>query len=228
MAEDDLLTFQPINDTLEPAQPVEFDRPPPPPSSPSIFSLAYYSAFFNVDTSDVAHRMAMALNPLNRNFLSDIGAPDLYGPVWLSVTGPFLMMVFGNLSGWLQKRDDWSYSFYPFALALLITSAFVFGVPFVFHWATRNLQCPSTTALICLFGYVTVFMAPTAVLCMVFRKGALAVAAIGGIASAVSLFNKLNFEFGQHGTSGFALVPNLLVSVVAVAVVLAAKILMFR
>lgn len=228
MAEDDLLTFQPVNDTLEPAQPVEYGLPPAPASPPSIFSLKYYSAFFNVDTSDVIHRAAMALNPLNRSFLGDIPVPDLYGPVWLSVTGPFVMMVFGNLSGWLSKRDEWSYSFYPFVVALALTVAFVFGVPFAFYWATKNLQSPSTMALVCLFGYATVFMVPTALACLVFRRVGLALAAIGGLASAISLFNKLNFEFQQHGTGGFALVPNILASLGALAVILAAKILLFR
>lgn len=225
---EDLLTFQPLNDTMTQDHPLSPEQPLPTPTPSSIFSITYYRKYFDVDTLDVGKRLLMAMNPLNNTFLHEITSPDLYGPIWLSITGAFLMGVFGNLSGWLRGGGSWTYNFYAFAVGLFVTFVFVFGVPFAFRWATRNLQCPPTTSLICLFGYTTGFMPPTGLICLLVPRIGVAAALCGGIAMGLSLFNKLSFEFKQHGTAGFALVPNLAVSVLAVAVLVVVKLLLFR
>ncbi|GAO15738.1 hypothetical protein UVI_02043330 [Ustilaginoidea virens] len=81
----------------------------PPPatassSSPSkrfLWSVSFYSQFFDVDTSAVLQRCWAALFP-RANFLDVLeGNPDLYGPFWIATTVVLILFLGGTISDWL-------------------------------------------------------------------------------------------------------------------------------
>jgi hypothetical protein len=92
---------------------------PPPATSGSgsskrfLWSLAYYSQFFDVDTSSVLARCWAALYP-RANFLDVLeGNPDLYGPFWIATTVVFILFLGGTISQYLAEKggSEFAYDF---------------------------------------------------------------------------------------------------------------------
>lgn len=84
---------------------------PPPATAPSsssgkrfLWSISFYSQFFDVDTSAVLQRCWAALYP-RANFLDVLeGNPDLYGPFWIATTVVLILFLGGTISDWLSTR----------------------------------------------------------------------------------------------------------------------------
>lgn len=178
----------------------------------SIFSLNFYRSYFNVDTNEVLHRLIMGLNPLDSDFTKEISRPDLYGPIWLTVTGPFLMLVLGNIYALVQGNRH--FNFASFVTSLMVTTLFTFGAPFGYRWFTASLSPPPIIMTICLFGYIMVHMIHVSFFCMIMGSNAAFLATIlGGALAGVSLFRKLNSAYDEL-SRGKALVPNIIISVI--------------
>lgn len=192
----------------------------------SIFSINYYKLFFNVTTRDVISRILMAINPANYNFISDVEPPDLYGPIWISATSPFLMLVFGNLTAWADKGNKWQFNFYNFFISFVLTFSFVFGAPFAYTFFTKILNPPTTIQIICLLGYSMIFMIPTGFFCMVVGLKADYIMSIAGsVVMSWSIFYKLHKNSNSPGRS---LVPNAVVSAVSGFLCFLVELLLFR
>ncbi|EGC49664.1 Yip1 domain-containing family [Histoplasma capsulatum var. duboisii H88] len=76
------------------------------PSKYRFWTLAYYSQFFDVDTSEVLRRCVAALYP-RTNFLDVLdGNPDLYGPFWIATTVVVILFLTGTVSQYLARKDE--------------------------------------------------------------------------------------------------------------------------
>jgi hypothetical protein len=68
-----------------------------------LWTLSFYSQFFDVDTSSVLSRCWAALYP-RANFLDVLeGNPDLYGPFWIATTVVFILFLGGTISKYLAE-----------------------------------------------------------------------------------------------------------------------------
>lgn len=195
-------------------------------TSSSIFSINYYKHFFNVTTEDVVKRIIMAINPSNSTFISDANPPDLYGPIWISVTSPFMMLIFGNITAWSDKGSKWQFNFYNFFVSFILTISFVFGAPFAYAFSTKLLNPPSSIQLICLFGYSTIFMIPTGFFCMVVGlKAAYIISITGSALMGSSIFYKLH---KNSNTPGRVVIQNAVVAVISAFLCFLVELLLFK
>lgn len=81
-----------------------------------LWSLSFYSQFFDVDTSSVMTRCWAALYP-RANFLDVLeGNPDLYGPFWIATTVVFILFIGGTISQYLAKTGASTRFAYDFSL----------------------------------------------------------------------------------------------------------------
>lgn len=85
----------------------------PPPATASsgdsskrlLWTISFYSQFFDVDTSAVLSRCWAALFP-RANFLDVLeGNPDLYGPFWIATTVVLILFLGGTISQYLSTTD---------------------------------------------------------------------------------------------------------------------------
>ena len=80
-----------------------------------LWSLSFYSQFFDVDTNEVFRRCQAAIFP-KANFLDVLdGNPDLYGPFWIATTVIVILFLAGTISRHLATSED-SRSSYDFTL----------------------------------------------------------------------------------------------------------------
>ena len=80
-----------------------------------LWSLSFYSQFFDVDTSEVLRRCQAAIFP-RANFLDVLdGNPDLYGPFWIATTVVVILFFTGTISRYLKHQGD-AYFSYDFTL----------------------------------------------------------------------------------------------------------------
>ena len=195
-------------------------------TSSSIFSIDYYKQFFNVTTQDVINRILMAINPANANFISEADPPDLYGPIWVSSTSIFFMLILGNLTAWSDKGSKWQFNFYDFFISFILTFLFVFGGPFAYIFFTKMLSPPSVIQLTCLFGYSTIFMIPTAFFCMVVGLKADYIMSIAGSATmGASVFYKLH---KNSNSPGRLVIPNAITAAVSMLLCFLVELLLFK
>jgi len=127
-------------------------------------TVAYYQAYFNVDTSDVTNRLFATLKfyKSEPTFLNLIGdAPDLYGPFWIASTLIFVISVTSNFAKSL--KDGINYDFELVTGCLSLVYGYLVCLPSLF-WAVFKywLHIPhlSMTQLACLVGYSLVLWFP--------------------------------------------------------------------
>ena len=181
-------------------------------------SVEYYRPLFNVTTAEVGERAKAALLPFTAEpFFAVIGdAPDLYVPLWGSVTLVFLIGAMANFSSWasFDAGDMESIWHYDFAL---VTSAagFIFGYLLVCAAATwaalRYMGVPfSFMKLLCLFGYAVLPFLPASLLCgfplswlqWLAVVGAATLSAYFLVRAAVPTFRTLLAARYEEGTAG--------------------------
>ncbi|KAI9868828.1 MAG: hypothetical protein M1813_004679 [Trichoglossum hirsutum] len=78
-----------------------------------IWTLSFYSQFFDVDTNEVLRRCGAAIYP-RANFLDVLeGNPDLYGPFWIATTVVVILFLTGTISQYLarEKGKHFEYDF---------------------------------------------------------------------------------------------------------------------
>jgi protein YIPF1/2 len=72
----------------------------------SIWQIEFYQKFFNVNTSDVIARIVGSITPtFNHQLLIDRirPNPDLYGPIWITITLIFSIAITGNVVEFLNN-----------------------------------------------------------------------------------------------------------------------------
>ena len=122
-----------------------------------LWSTAYFSQYFDVDTQQVIQRCQTALFP-RAHFLDVTGdKPDLYGPFWIITTVVFVLYVASTIAGYLAAHQSGSTYAYDFAL-LTSAAALMYGYGFIVPTAVWGMMkwygCePSLLDCLCLYGY---------------------------------------------------------------------------
>ncbi|KAI7866289.1 hypothetical protein BDF14DRAFT_1728736 [Spinellus fusiger] len=167
---------------------LEFQATPPPPPSSSgrtpqfyepqqqnstrssqpIWSLDYYSAFFDVDTSQVLERCLKTLYPVG-DFASETlqHQPDMYGPSWIATTVVFLVFVCSSLAGSLAAYIAEAKHVYDFRLlsyAVFVIYTYTFLSPLLIWGAAKYYGCqPSLFEIVNYYGYSLTVWIPVSV-----------------------------------------------------------------
>lgn len=135
-------------------------------SKRAIWTLAYYSQYFDVDTAEVLRRCGAALFPRS-NFLDVLdGNPDLYGPFWIATTVVIILFLTGTVSQYLAHNHEEHFE-YDFRL-LSGGSGLIYGytglLP-VALWGALKWFGSSSADLIeswALYGYANLVWIPVA------------------------------------------------------------------
>ncbi|KAI9477842.1 MAG: hypothetical protein EXX96DRAFT_595453 [Benjaminiella poitrasii] len=149
--------------------------PPPPPadntnffaspqqnkthsSGKPIWSLDYYSQFFDVDTSQVIERCLKSMYPVG-DYAADTlnNQPDLYGPFWIATSVVFAVFVCSSLAGSLAAYIAGKSHVYDFTLlsfAVIVVYMYAFLCPVVVWACTKYYGCqPRLLDIINYYGY---------------------------------------------------------------------------
>jgi hypothetical protein len=142
----------------------------------SFWHVRYYAGWFNVDTSDVASRIAFSSVPLSDKFFEKINHnPDLYGPTWISSTVVFMLAATGNFADWInfaaqngmQSSYAWTYDFTKMTFGATIVYGYASLIPFLVYLALRYAGArTSLVDLLCLYGYSLFIYVPASILCI--------------------------------------------------------------
>jgi protein YIPF1/2 len=133
-----------------------------------IWSIEYYTQFFDVDTKQVLDRCWAAIFP-KTPFLDVLGGnPDLYGnnagfrvvtlgPFWISSTTIIILYFSSTLAGYLAARHLDTKYYYDFTL-LTAAAGLMYGyigvIPAILWVAMKWYGCePSLLEILCLYGY---------------------------------------------------------------------------
>lgn len=151
----------------------------------SCFSLDSYTQYFDLETTDILDRVMASLlkfwmpDQFRTSVVGDckteeFKGPDLYGPVWISLTLVFLIAVTSNIQAyWTHKRraqsDDVEEFDVDIHLLLHASSAvlvFVFCIPTAFWLGTTCMGMPtiSWALWVCCYGYSQVPYMPATIL----------------------------------------------------------------
>ncbi|XP_026751729.2 protein YIPF2 [Galleria mellonella] len=156
-----------------------------PQSNHNFWTIEYYQKYFDVQTSDVVERIISSVLPqkVTPNYFDERikGKPDLYGPIWISVTLIFTIAVSGNIASYLNnanKTVHWRYDFHIVSYAATAIFCYVWVVPLAL-WAalkwstiansqdemeTQEANTPTMMSLFCLYGYSLAIYVPVAIL----------------------------------------------------------------
>ncbi|CAK1589347.1 unnamed protein product [Parnassius mnemosyne] len=151
----------------------------------NFWTIEYYQKYFDVHTNEVIERIISSVLPqkVSRNYFDERikGKPDLYGPIWISVTLIFTIAVSGNIANYLQnanKAVHWRYDFHLVSYAATAILGYVWLVPLAL-WAalkwtivpegqdeieTQVSNTPTMMSLFCLYGYSLSIYIPVAIL----------------------------------------------------------------
>ncbi|KAG2228132.1 hypothetical protein INT45_009178 [Circinella minor] len=165
--------------------------PPPPPSGRTgsffdtqqqqraessgmgkpVWSVDYYSRFFDVDTSQVLERCLKTMYPVG-DFANDTlnNQPDLYGPFWISTTVVFALFVCSSLAGSLAAyiaNVPHENDFRLLSYAVGVVYSYGFLCPALVWAATKYCGCqPSLLDIVNYYGYGLTIWIPVSALCV--------------------------------------------------------------
>ncbi|XP_013195607.2 protein YIPF2 [Amyelois transitella] len=164
---------------------IEEEDPVKPQGNHNFWTIEYYQKYFDVQTSEVVERIISSVLPqkVSPNYFDERikGKPDLYGPIWISVTLIFTIAVSGNIASYLQNTNTtvhWRYDFHLVSYAATAIVCYVWVVPLAL-WAAlkwsippagqdeiESQQSPTPTmmSLFCLYGYSLAIYIPVAIL----------------------------------------------------------------
>ncbi|KAI8339176.1 hypothetical protein BC941DRAFT_460649 [Chlamydoabsidia padenii] len=127
-------------------------------SNKPIWSLDYYTRFFDVDTSQVLERCLKTMYPVG-DFAVDTlnNQPDLYGPFWIATTVVFAVFVCSSLAGSLAAYIvgvEHLYDFRQLSYAVFVVYMYAFVCPVLVWASTKYFGCqPSLLEIIDYYGY---------------------------------------------------------------------------
>ncbi|KAI9739265.1 MAG: hypothetical protein M1834_007478 [Cirrosporium novae-zelandiae] len=133
-----------------------------------LWSLSFYSQFFDVDTNEVLRRCRSALFPRS-NFLDVLdGNPDLYGPFWIAATVCIILFLTGTISQYLAKEHDehFEYNFRLLSGAAGLIYGYTFILPIALWGLLRWFGSESANLIECwaLYGYANLIWIPVALI----------------------------------------------------------------
>jgi hypothetical protein len=147
--------------------------PPPVTASSSsskqlLWTISFYSQFFDVDTSAVLSRCWASLYP-RANFLDVLeGNPDLYGPFWIATTVVLILFLGGTISQYISDNGSapFAYDFKLLSGAAGLVYGYTLFVPIVLFLALRYFGSELANLLECwsLYGYANLIWIPVAVI----------------------------------------------------------------
>jgi hypothetical protein len=146
----------------------------------SFFTIATLEKHFNIDTIDFRNRIISAVLDAHKpNYfreqvlLANGGAkqPDLYGPVWITMTLVFFLAVTGNTAKYLgNDAKDVQYDIGHLTKAFSILMFYTFVLPFVifvmFHCVDASMGM-GWVDIVSVYGYSLVPYIPATILCLV-------------------------------------------------------------
>lgn len=153
-----------------------------PNARKSFWSLEYYQKFFDVDSREVMDRIVASITPKWDSTLKHHlrTKPDLYGPLWISVTLVFTIAISGNIANYLQHANSikyhWRYDFHLVSYAATVICLYVTLLPSILwgllKWSTQVTDIeglnedvtPGVLELICVYGYSLFIYIPVSVL----------------------------------------------------------------
>ncbi|XP_067929898.1 protein YIPF1-like [Watersipora subatra] len=166
----------PPDATEEQDEPTHQDQGASNKPAPSIFSLAYYQQFFDVDTGDVGRRLlgSMVPNP-KRNYLEYVirPKPDLYGPFWVCATLTFSIAITGNMADFFATSGQnfiWKYDFGLVSLAATVIFGYWLVIPLIIWGVLRwrgSLAGYILTEIVCVYGYSLAIFIPCSILWLI-------------------------------------------------------------
>ncbi|CAH0560666.1 unnamed protein product [Brassicogethes aeneus] len=147
----------------------------------SFWTVEYYQQFFDIDTQDVIDRIIASVTPKRDNSLKHHlrHKPDLYGPIWISITLIFTIAISGNVANYLQNANTnihWKYDFHLVSYAATAIFMYVTLIPFtlwgLLKWSSdvNDLEglesnvTPGALELICIYGYSLFIYIPVSIL----------------------------------------------------------------
>ncbi|KAF9426371.1 hypothetical protein BGZ94_006614 [Podila epigama] len=161
-----------------------------------IWSVEYYSKFFDVDTAQVVERCVASVLP-KENFLHVMGgSPDLYGPFWIATTVVFVLFVTSSIvesiNAYIASKP-YAYDIGQLTFAFGTVYTYAFLVPAAIWGATKYFGCqPDLLEMLALYGYGLFIWIPVAVLAILpsdwLRWG---LAAVGGGVSGLFLVRNM-------------------------------------
>jgi hypothetical protein len=127
------------------------------PSKRSLWTVRYYSQYFDVDTNEVLRRCIAALYPRS-NFLDVLdGNPDLYGPFWIATTVVVILFLTGTVSQYLALNNEkhFEYDFRLLSGAAGLVYGYTTLLPIALWGALRWFGSSSADLIECwaLYGY---------------------------------------------------------------------------
>jgi hypothetical protein len=122
-----------------------------------LWTIRYYSQYFDVDTNEVLRRCIAALYPRS-NFLDVLdGNPDLYGPFWIATTVVVILFLTGTVSQYLARNNDkhFEYDFRLLSGAAGLVYGYTTVLPIALWAALRWFGSSSADLIECwaLYGY---------------------------------------------------------------------------
>jgi len=153
------------------------------------FNMQTYQAYFDIDTIDVQNRIISSCLTfhLQDHFRSSVvgiertGAmkgPDLYGPLWITMTLVFLTAVTSNFAAYVRfntrtkeledNEELFEYDLQHLIRASTILFTFVFVIPTIYWMGTNcmGLRALNLVDWICYYGYSMTPFLPAVVICM--------------------------------------------------------------
>ncbi|PVU94821.1 hypothetical protein BB561_002244 [Smittium simulii] len=166
----------------------------------SIWSIMFWSKYFNVDTSQMVKRCTMSLQ-LDKEFIQDISAenfgPDLWGPFWISTTAIYSifvsMIISSFISDRLEKPKGSKFSLLALSSAFLLIYSYSFLVPVALSFIIKyfGVSC-SIIDVLAIYGYSNTIWVIVPILCIApYSMIRWVAVAIGFTVSSIFIFRNI-------------------------------------
>jgi len=202
------------------------------------FRLDSYRQYFDMDTLDILKRLRASLTSfwLPDHFRTaivgeagsdDFKGPDLYGPLWISMTLIFLIAVTSNLHAYMDHArrsknsdediEEFEYDIHHLLRAGSVVFCFVFIIPTILWLGTTCLAMSSIdwALWICCFGYSQVpYLVATLIVWIPVQFWEWIVLAIATAASCLLVVRNLSTPLlGQDTSSNHATAASLVMAI---------------
>ncbi|EFO20903.1 hypothetical protein LOAG_07587 [Loa loa] len=141
----------------------------------NFLSFEFYQQYFDVDTDQVLSRIWYSMLPrFTSNFITDHiqPLPDLWGPVWISITLVFSTAICGNLAKYIETSGtiasyQYGSDFRLVTGASTVIFCYVVLVPFILYslfWYRKSYLQYSYLDILCAYGYSLSIFVPVSIL----------------------------------------------------------------
>ena len=170
-------------------------------SACGIFTIDYWSVYFDIDQLELALRLKCCLNPTSSDLMTRVSEkPDLYGPFWICAVLVFMLSVSGNflalfLSQFTSAQVDTEYDFAKIGYAISLVYSFFGLFPAVFISVNKILGSNiPVMAAAAVYGYSFIGYIGACMVAALFTSSLVRfVAVVGAFAHSV-LFILKNFS----------------------------------